>query len=166
MKRKFELGTKHRFQKENFRQELDNLVSDTRHKGIPTEAYIYPSPTAKLFTIAPATNADYDFVMVYSSIFKDPLSQVIPKYLVGKNQYPALGNFAHTIKQHDGRKLAPKDEKFVTTPKELKRDILNLAQRGQKTGRNYLERFRVFALTGKPILEATNDALKKTKAAR
>lgn len=165
MKRKFKLETKYRFQKESFRQELTDLISDVHHKGIPTEAYVHPWPTAKLFSIAPSTNADYDFVMVYSSLFKDPLGQAIPKYLVGKSQYPALGNFADRIEQHDGRKLTPKDEEFVTTPDKLQRDILNLAKRGQETGRNYLERFRVFALTGKPILEATDDALKKIKNA-
>jgi hypothetical protein len=59
----------HKSQKENFRQALDDLISDVRHRGIPTEAYVSPWPTAKLFNVAPTTNADYDFVMVYTSLF-------------------------------------------------------------------------------------------------
>lgn len=163
MKRSFSLKTTQKFQKESFRQELNDLISDVRHKGIPTEAYVNPWPTAKLFNIAPSTSADYDFVMVYSSLFKGALGEAIPKYLVGKDQYPALGNFTHDMEQHDGRKLSPKDENFITGTKELERDIINLAKKGEKDKRNYLERFRVFALTGKPILEATDDALKKIK---
>jgi hypothetical protein len=167
MKRKFNLATKNRFQKENFRQELDDLISDVRHKNISTESYVYPPwPSAKLFNVASSTNADYDFVMVYSSIWPDFIGQaILSKYFIGKSQYPALGIFSDKTDQHDGRRMTPNDEKYVATPKELQRDIIKLAERGQKTGRDYLKHFRVFALTGKPILEATDDALKKIKAA-
>jgi hypothetical protein len=155
----------HKSQKENFRQALDDLISDVRHQGIPTEAYVSPWPTAKLFNVAPTTSADYDFVMVYTSLFKDSLAPKIFQYLNKENpkQYPALGNFTHDMKQHDGRKLSPREENFIAGPKELERDLLYLAQKSQKDKRNYLERFRVFALTGKPILEVTKNALKKIK---
>jgi len=168
IKRDFSLRTTHKFQKENFRQELDDLISDVKHNGIPTEAYVHPWITGKLFNIAPKTNADYNFVMVYSSLFKNPLGQAIPKHFLDKDnekQFPAIGNFTHDMKKHDGRKLVPNDEKSITGLKELERDITNLAQKSQKDGRNYLERFRVFALTGKPIIEATNSALEKIKVA-
>lgn len=170
MKRKLNLATKNHFQKENFRQELDSLISDVKHDGIPTEAYVHPWPTGKLFSIAYSTKADYDFVMVYSSLFKGSLGEAIPKYLIGENKenekrYPALGNFSDTKTNFDGRRLSINDEKFVSTPQELQRDILNIAKRSQKLKRDYLKRFRVFALTGKPILEATDDALKKIKNA-
>lgn len=176
MKRKFALK---RSQKKNFREELTSLIKDVRDRGIPTEAYVNAGLTSFIYSVPRTTNADYNFVILYSSFYKDPLAKAIPqyfKYFLGKNEYPALGNFTDEIEKHDGRRITLHDEEYMATPEKLQRDILSLVKgenslerfidlsRGDQTKeKNYLDKLRIFALTGPPILIATDKALKEAK---
>lgn len=149
--------------RENFSQQLNDIISDVKHHGIPTEAYVLPWGWANLLGIIQKSDADYTFSMIYTDIATEPFARLIPK-LLRKGQYPAFGGVGLAFNDGSllGRDLIPGKVPKLNTQKELQRDMNIVA----KMNPSNLDRFRIFALTGEEVINWTEESLKNVLKAQ
>lgn len=146
-----------------FSQAINDLITDIKHKGISTEAYVPPSILAKLYGLNQKLEAHYTFAMVYSTFAKEPISHRIPTWLK-PGQYPlfgVVGIYSPNDLGNPVKEAYPGEIPRLNTGKELKRDIISVTKMGRKKGIDYLEHFRILALTGPEVIKWTDEAIQE-----
>lgn len=143
---------------ENPSQELADLIGDLKFKNMHPEAYIAPAPIPKIVSLVYPQGAEV-YAMTYTCGMSDFVSKLalkgwlkIPGGLK-KDEHLAFGAIQGTGTS-SGTDIESNIIPGYATTRELKRDI----QTAKSLGGD-LSSFRVFALIGPEIVQATMDAL-------
>lgn len=146
---------------ENPSQELAELIDDLRKTGVHTETYEFHRPLVTLLGLPNVTNADTRYSLIYTSGFPEWTKKAIVMRGLKPGTQPAFGNFSSTGVS-SGR-IVTKFESVAGKQDDLVRDINWIAQKGKKDRLNYLNDFKVFALTGIEVARWTDEVLKRVR---
>lgn len=133
--------------------EFAYLVSEVRRRGITAEAYVAPFPMDKVLRLFEPNGVDKSYAMVYSSSY-GPASRQLFRLSMKQGQYPAIGIVSHDG-VNPGRNLGPVEK--MNQRVEVARDLKTI----QDLNSEKLSSFRVFALTGREVVDWTYDGLKQ-----
>jgi hypothetical protein len=140
---------------ENPKQQLDDLISNVHHKGIPTEGYVGMRPAGSLFQTPDLKNVGTRFTMTYTSALPDKLRKLALHHGLVPGTYPAFGEVS-SLAVDTGQDFGPGK---CYREKGLKDDFRATAEIDPRR----LDRFRVFALTGLEVAQWADKALQATK---
>jgi len=144
-------------------QELADLIGDLKHRNIPTEAYILPQPFRDILGMFSPQETDHVYSMIYTSYCPDFLAGIMLNRLK-PGEKPIFGNVSSTGKNYYLEFGGPPPS-FIGREK-YQRDVDIIRKKGLKEGGDYLDSFRVFSLTGKEVVNWTDEALVDIKRDR